>query len=107
MSSVKENKSDHMEDIQHHVKVYKNVFIALAILTVVTVAVSFLDVSFIEAFFIAITVATIKGSLVLSYFMHLLEEKPAVIWILVTTMVTFLILMFIPLISLTDQANAW
>ena len=96
-----------MEDIQHHVKVYINVFIALAILTVVTVAVSFLDVSFIEAFFIAITVATIKGSLVLGYFMHLLEEKPAVIWILVTTMVTFLILMFIPLISLTDQANAW
>ena len=96
-----------MEDIQHHVKVYINVFIALAILTVVTVAVSFLDVSFIEAFFIAITVATIKGRLVLSYFMHLLEEKPAVIWILVTTMVTFLILMFIPLISLTDQANAW
>ena len=107
MSSVKENKGDHMEDIQHHVKDYINVFIALAILTVVTVAVSFLDVSFIEAFFIAITVATIKGSLVLSYFMHLLEEKPAVIWILVTTMVTFLILMFIPLISLTDQANAW
>ena len=107
MSSVKENKGDLMEDIQHHVKVYINVFIALAILTVVTVAVSFLDVSFIEAFFIAITVATIKGSLVLSYFMHLLEEKPAVIWILVTTMVTFLILMFIPLISLTDQANAW
>ena len=107
MSSVKENKNVRVEDIQHHVKVYINVFIALAILTVVTVAVSFLDVSFIEAFFIAITVATIKGSLVLSYFMHLLEEKPAVIWILVTTMVTFLILMFIPLISLTDQANSW
>ena len=81
--------------------------INVAILTVITVAVSFLDVSFIEAFFIAITVATIKGSLVLSYFMHLLQEKPAVIWILVTTMVTFLILMFIPLISLTDQANTW
>ena len=107
MSKNKETNSNHEEDIQHHIKVYMNVFIALAILTVVTVAVSFLDVSFIEAFFIAITVATIKGSLVLSYFMHLLEEKPAVIWILVTTMVTFLILMFIPLISLTDQANAW
>ena len=107
MSKDKNIKKEHAEDIQHHVKIYINVFIALAILTVVTVAVSFLDVSFIEAFFIAITVATIKGSLVLSYFMHLLEEKPAVIWILVTTMVTFLILMFIPLISLTDQTNTW
>tara|TARA_B100000676_G_scaffold113132_1_gene112790 strand:- start:105 stop:428 length:324 start_codon:yes stop_codon:yes gene_type:complete len=107
MSKDKNIKKEHAEDIQHHVKIYINVFIALAILTVVTVAVSFLDVSFIEAFFIAITVATIKGSLVLSFFMHLLEEKPAVIWILATTMVAFLILMFIPLISLTDQANAW
>ena len=107
MIKNKETNSNHEEDIQHHIKVYMNVFIALAILTVVTVAVSFLDVSFIEAFFIAITVATIKGSLVLSYFMHLLEEKPAVIWILATTMLAFLILMFIPLISLTDQASAW
>ena len=107
MSKDKNIKKEHVEDIQHHVKIYINVFIALAILTVVTVAVSFLDVSFIEAFFIAITVATIKGSLVLSFFMHLLEEKPAVIWILATTMVAFLILMFIPLISLTDQAKAW
>ena len=107
MSKDKNIKKEHAEDIQHHVKIYINVFIALAILTVVTVAVSFLDVSFIEAFFIAITVATIKGSLVLSFFMHLLEEKPAVIWILATSMVAFLILMFIPLISLTDQANAW
>ena len=107
MSKDKNIKKEHAEDIQRHVKIYINVFIALAILTVVTVAVSFLDVSFIEAFFIAITVATIKGSLVLSFFMHLLEEKPAVIWILATTMVAFLILMFIPLISLTDQAKAW
>ena len=107
MSKDKNIKKEHAEDIQHHVKIYINVFIALAILTVVTVAVSFLDVSFIEAFFIAITVATIKGSLVLSFFMHLLEERPAVIWILATTMVAFLILMFIPLISLTDQAKAW
>tara|TARA_B100000575_G_C22642084_1_gene395341 strand:- start:118 stop:441 length:324 start_codon:yes stop_codon:yes gene_type:complete len=107
MSKDKNIKKEHAEDIQHHVKIYINVFIALAILTVITVAVSFLDVSFIEAFFIAITVATIKGSLVLSFFMHLLEEKPAVIWILATTMVAFLILMFIPLISLTDQSKTW
>ena len=60
MSKDKNIKKEHAEDIQHHVKIYINVFIALAILTVVTVAVSFLDVSFIEAFFIAITVATIK-----------------------------------------------
>ena len=85
------------ESIEHHIKIYINVFIALAILTLVTVAVSYLEVSFIEAFFIAITVATIKGSLVLCYFMHLISERQAIIWLLVTTFVAFLILLFIPL----------
>tara|TARA_Y100001968_G_C19188230_1_gene633878 strand:- start:223 stop:546 length:324 start_codon:yes stop_codon:yes gene_type:complete len=107
MSNNKENTKNHIEDIQHHIKIYMNVFIALAFLTIVTVAVSYLDVSFIEAFFIAITVATIKGSLVLCYFMHLISERQAIVWILVTTFVAFLILLFIPLISLTDQVNNW
>ena len=95
------------EAIEHHIKIYINVFISLAVLTVVTVAVSYLEVSFIEAFFIAITVATIKGSLVLCYFMHLISERQANIWLLVTTLVAFLILLFIPLISLTDQVGGW
>ena len=95
------------ESIEHHIKVYINVFIALAILTLVTVAVSYLEVSFIEAFFIAITVATIKGSLVLCYFMHLISERQAIIWLLVTTFIAFLILLFIPLISLRVQVGGW
>tara|TARA_Y100001970_G_scaffold246339_1_gene314167 strand:+ start:2412 stop:2735 length:324 start_codon:yes stop_codon:yes gene_type:complete len=107
MSTKQEIKKEHIEDIQHHIKIYINVFIALGVLTIVTVAVSYLDVSFIEAFFIAITVATIKGSLVLGYFMHLLTERQTIIWILVTTFIAFLILLFIPLISLTDQVKIW
>ena len=95
------------ESIEHHIQVYIKVFIALAILTIVTVAVSYLDVSFIEAFFIAITVATIKGSLVLGFFMHLISEKQMIIWILVATLIAFIILMFIPLINVTDQVNTW
>ena len=90
--------TDTKESIEHHIQVYIKVFIA---------AVSYLDVSFIEAFFIAITVATIKGSLVLGFFMHLITERQMIIWILVATMVSFLILMFIPLISLTDQTHIW
>ena len=95
------------EAIEHHIKIYINVFISLAVLTIVTVAVSYLEVSFIEAFFIAITVATIKRSLVLFYFMHLISERQAIIWLLVTTLVAFMILLFIPLISLTDQVGGW
>tara|TARA_Y100000591_G_scaffold278545_1_gene256681 strand:- start:146 stop:454 length:309 start_codon:yes stop_codon:yes gene_type:complete len=95
------------ESIEHHIQTYIRVFIALGILTVITVAVSYLDVSFIEAFFIAMVVASIKGSLVLGYFMHLITERQMIIWILVATVTTFIILMFIPLISLTDQVTTW
>ena len=95
------------ESIEHHIQTYIRVFIALGVLTVITVAVSYLNVSFIEAFFIAMTVSTIKGSLVLGYFMHLITERQMIIWILVATVTTFIILMFIPLISLTDQVTTW
>ncbi len=98
--------SESNHSIEHHIQTYIRVFIALGILTVLTVAVSYLNVSFIEAFFIAITIATIKGSLVLGFFMHLISEKQAIIWILVTTFIAFLILMFLPLIWLTDATGS-
>jgi len=97
---------EHLE-IQHHVKTYINVFVALIILTFITVAVSYLKVSFIEAFFLAVTIATIKGSLVLGFFMHLISEKQAVIWILISTVIAFLILMFLPLVTMTDHTSIW
>ena len=104
---AKQMSNESKENIEHHIKVYINVFIALAILTIVTVAVSYLDVSFIEAFFIAITVATIKGSLVLAYFMHLISERQAIIWVLVFTFIAFFILIFLPLISATDSTGVY
>ena len=67
--------SDH---VQHHIAIYKKVAAALAVLTVLTVAVSYLDVSVPVAVIIALIIAGTKGSLVLSFFMHLLEEKKPV-----------------------------
>lgn len=99
--------SDSHKSVEEQVKIYLNVFGALLVLTGVTVAVSYLEVSFIEAFFIAIVIATIKGSLVLGFFMHLISERQAVIWILISTFIAFLILMFLPLVSMTDHTNIW
>ena len=62
-------------DIQSHIKVYMTVFAALAVLTIVTVAASYLDISTGEAILLALTIASIKGSLVAGYFMHLISEK--------------------------------
>tara|TARA_Y100000590_G_C15157383_1_gene802230 strand:- start:85 stop:387 length:303 start_codon:yes stop_codon:yes gene_type:complete len=96
--------SDHdQEHIEQHIKVYLTVFGALAVLTVVTVLVSYLNVSSIEAIFLALTIATIKASLVAGYFMHLIDEKQTIIYILCLTFLFFLICMFIPLITVTDS----
>ena len=93
------------ESIQEHIKVYLTIFGALAILTILTVTASYLDVSSSEAIFLALTIATIKASLVAGYFMHLITEKQTIVWILILTFFFFLVLMFFPLITATDQTG--
>ena len=80
------------ESIQEHIKVYLTVFGALAVLTILTVMASYLDVSSSEAIFLALTIATIKASLVAGYFMHLITEKQTIVWILILTFFFFLVL---------------
>lgn len=92
-------------DIQSHIKVYMTVFAALAVLTIVTVAASYLDISTGEAILLALTIASIKGSLVAGYFMHLISEKALITWILMLTAGFFFVLMFIPMASIIDQAQ--
>lgn len=91
--------------IEEHIKVYLTVFGALAVLTILTVSASYLDVSTTEAIFMALTIATIKASLVAGYFMHLITEKQTIVWILILTFAFFLVLMFFPLITATDQTK--
>ena len=93
------------ESIQEHIKVYLTVFGALGVLTILTVTASYLDVSSSEAIFLALTIATIKASLVAGYFMHLITEKQTIVWILILTFFFFLVLMFFPLITATDQTG--
>ena len=66
---------DTTQDIKKEISGYMKIFGALAVLTIVTVAVSFLKVGIGLAVFIAMVIATVKGSLVASFFMHLAHEK--------------------------------
>jgi cytochrome c oxidase subunit IV len=98
--------SDHAGDLGHsaaeidkHVKVYITVFVALMALTLITVAVSYLDVSTPVAIAIALFIATIKGSLVACYFMHLISEKRLIYAVLVITVIKFVALMVLPVIT--------
>ncbi|MEC9050163.1 MAG: cytochrome C oxidase subunit IV family protein [Candidatus Neomarinimicrobiota bacterium] len=91
--------------IQEHIKVYLTVFGALGVLTLLTVAASYMDVSTTETIFLALTIATVKASLVAGYFMHLINEKQTIIWILCLTFVFFLFCMFIPMITSIDHTS--
>ncbi|MDP3920577.1 MAG: cytochrome C oxidase subunit IV family protein [Candidatus Omnitrophota bacterium] len=84
------------EEIRKHVKIYISVFAALAALTVITVAVSYLDLPLAGAIALALIIATVKASLVAAFFMHLISEKQIIFWILLLTFAFFLVLLFIP-----------
>jgi cytochrome c oxidase subunit 4 len=86
-------------EIDRHVRVYLMVFVALMVLTVVTVAISRLHLSVPAAVAVAMFVATIKGSLVACYFMHLISEKKLILAVLALTAAFFVVLMSVPVIT--------
>ncbi len=87
--------SHSVEEVKKHVRVYIVVFAALAALTIITVAVSYLHLPTPKAVAVALFVASIKGTLVAAYFMHLVSEKKIITSILILTaffLVTLLVL---------------
>lgn len=84
-----------IEDIRKHVRVYMMVFGALAVLTVVTVGVSYLDLPFGPALSLALVIASVKAGLVALYFMHLISERKVVVWMLAMTGIFFLVLILL------------
>ena len=73
-------------DIKKHARKYQLVFGALLILTIVTVLVAEIHVTIALGIIIALLIATVKASLVASFFMHLSHEKPWIYWILLITL---------------------
>ena len=97
-----EGHVDHAADIDRTVRVYITVFAALLVLTIVTVAVSRYHLPVHEAVTIALVVATIKGSLVACYFMHLISEKKLIYAVLALTAAFFVVLLFLPVLTVHD-----
>ncbi|RPI55054.1 MAG: oxidase [Acidobacteria bacterium] len=91
------------DDIRSHVKTYYMVFGALMVLTGVTVGVSYLHLSVPLAITVALMVAIVKGSLVALFFMHLSNERKIIYWALALTVVFFIFVMFVPLLTNTDR----
>lgn len=85
------------EEIRGEIRRYWIIGMALFLLTVVTVAVSYLEVSAGMAIFIALVIACFKGGLVAAVFMHLISERQAIYALLILTVIFFAVLMIVPI----------
>ena len=96
---------DTTQDIKKEISGYMKIFGALAFLTIITVAVSSLKVGIGLAVFIAMVIATVKGSLVAGFFMHLAHEKKLIYLFLLITLVFLMSLFFITFGTIGDQVG--
>lgn len=100
-------------DVSKHVKAYYAVFGALAVLTVVTVGVAQYHFSDVGNVAVALLIAAFKASLVAAIFMHLKWERcSAIWWSLLLCALFFLVLIFIPVLTVQDhppqvQTHMW
>ena len=94
--------TDHAADIDKTVRVYITVFVALMALTIITVAISRIHLPIHIAVTVALLVATIKGSLVACYFMHLIDEKKLIYAVLALTAAFFIALLALPVLTVHD-----
>ena len=91
------------EDLKKHVRAYILVFVSLMVLTLVTVAVSTLHLPVHQAIAVALIIATVKGSLVACYFMHLISEKKLILWVMLLTVAFFVVLLLVPTFTVVDR----
>ena len=93
------------EEIKKHVTTYMVILGTLLLLTLMTVAVSYMSVSVIMAIVLAVSIASLKSSLVAGFFMHLLGEKGVIYWVLFLCVILFLPLILVPVLSHVDSAG--
>ncbi len=97
--------NEHHVDVDKHVRIYITVFVALMALTLITVGVSRLHLSVGPAIFLALLIASVKGSLVACYFMHLISEKKLIFTVLVITVIFFVAVLFGPVLTTLDRVS--
>jgi len=95
---------DHAE-IDRHVKAALFVFGALLVLTGFTVGAYYLELPTHFAIALALAIATVKGTLVAAWFMHLLSEKKLIYWALILTAILFVPLLLVPTLGALDAVR--
>jgi caa(3)-type oxidase subunit IV len=90
------------ESIRKSIKTYWMVGAALFVFTGITVAVNQIHLAVPLAITLALIIATMKGTMVASIFMHLSHEKKWIYGSLILTVIGFTILMLVPSLTLGD-----
>lgn len=114
--------TEHVEHVEHHehhghdnspeairkeIRKYLYVFGGLAVLTLITVAISQLHLPTWQAIILALAVATVKGSLVAAFFMHLVTERKLIYAVLLLTVFFFGVLMWGPWHHRDNAEKVW
>lgn len=95
------------EAIHKEIRKYMIVFGALAVLTIITVAISRLELPTWQAIALGLAVATVKGTLVAAFFMHLLSERKLIYAVLVLTVFFFGVMIWGPWHHRNNAADVW
>src|SRR5947207_8696780 len=90
------------EAIKKGVRQYMMIGAALFVFTAITVAVNQVHLAVPLAITVALIIATIKGSMVASIFMHLSHEKKWIYGSLVLTVLFFIVLILLPNLTVSD-----
>jgi cytochrome c oxidase subunit 4 len=90
------------EAIKKSVRLYLKVGAALFVFTAITVAVNRIHLAVPFAITVALIIASIKGSMVASVFMHLSHEKKWIYGSLILTVVLFIVVMSVPFLTISD-----
>jgi cytochrome c oxidase subunit IV len=89
-------------EVRKSVRKYMMIGAALLVFTGITVAANLVHLTVPLAITVALIIATIKGTMVAAVFMHLNNEKKWIYGSLILTVVFFVVLLFVPLLTVSD-----
>jgi caa(3)-type oxidase subunit IV len=92
--------------VQKSVRNYFTVGVMLLVFTGITVAASYFNFAVPAAITVALVIAAMKGSMVAAIFMHLSHERRWIYGALLLTVVFFIVLMFVPIATISDTIGS-
>jgi caa(3)-type oxidase subunit IV len=89
-------------EIKKSVRSYITVFVLLMVFTILTVGAASIEFAVPVAIGVALIIACMKGAMVAGVFMHLRDEKRWIYGTLVLTVVFFIVLLLLPVMTSLD-----